>query len=112
MKPLDIQKIAVQAKSRTLKASWTMETADEAFAAHGLDVEDEIRKILQAEIDREILETLGWTKVTVVAWDLVDDAWCKKYIKGKYKCFGVHWMFEDDRDATFFTLKWNSNNAG
>lgn len=108
MKPLNIQKTVVQAKSRTLKATWTMETADEAFTA----VENEIRKILQAEIDREVLETLGWITVSVVNWEKVSNEWCKRYIKGKYKCFGVHWMFENERDATFFTLKWNSNNAG
>ncbi len=108
MKPLKIEKTVVEAKTRTLKATWTVEAADEVLASYGLDLEKELKRFLQDEIDREILETLGWIRVTVENWERVDQEWCKRYIKGKYRSFTNFWLFEKQEDANFFTLKWSS----
>ncbi len=108
MKPFNVEKIVVQAKSRALKATWTMEKAQD----FGFDVEDELAKILQQEIDNEItmtlLDTQGWTKIMIKDWRRVDSDWCDTYIKNPYRCFGHFWYFEDQKDAHFFLLKWGS----
>lgn len=108
MKPLKIEKIAVQAKSRTLKATYTMEAVQDLQNDHSIDIEKELSKILQEEIDKEFLETLNWIRVPVKKWEQVDDEWCKRYIKGKYKSFSNFWMFELEKDAHFFMLKWGT----
>jgi hypothetical protein len=56
-------KQAVEAKTRKLQARWTFESAQDAQAMHGIDVEAEIMAALAqeitAEIDQEILVELA-----------------------------------------------------
>jgi hypothetical protein len=60
-----IDKIAVTAKSRALKAEYTMELAQDLKAIHGLDAEQELANILSteilAEINREVVRTINST---------------------------------------------------
>ena len=113
MKPFKIEKIEVQAKSRALKATWTSEVIDNLVADHAVDLEKEIAKLLQEEIDREIMFTLlvskGWTEVLIGRQTVVDTNWCKNYIKKPFEHYGHRWYFEDERDANFFTLKWRAH---
>ena len=51
---LSIDKISVEAKTRALKAEYTMEIAQDLKAVHGLDAETELANILSAEILSEI----------------------------------------------------------
>jgi hypothetical protein len=57
-----IEKIAVTAKSRALKAEYTLELAQDLKAIHGLDAEAELANILSteilAEINREVIRTI------------------------------------------------------
>ena len=63
-----IEKVSVVAKSRALKAEYTMELAQDLKAVHGLDAEQELSNILSteilSEINREVVRT-----VNVVATD-------------------------------------------
>ena len=63
-----IQKAAVEAKTRALKAGYTMELAQDLKAIHGLDAEAELANILSteilAEINREVISTID-TKAIV-----------------------------------------------
>ena len=68
---VQILKQAVEAKTRKLQARWTFESAQDAQAMHGIDVEAEIMAALAqeitAEIDQEILlslRTLATTEFT------------------------------------------------
>jgi len=68
---VQILKQAVEAKTRKLQARWTFESAQDAQAMHGIDVEAEIMAALAqeitAEIDQEILlslRTLAATEYT------------------------------------------------
>jgi len=68
---VQILKQAVEAKTRKLQARWTFESAQDAQAMHGIDVEAEIMAALAqeitAEIDQEILlslQTLAATEYT------------------------------------------------
>lgn len=112
MKPLKIEKTVVEAKTRALKATWTVEVAQDFKSEHNIDIEDELSKILAEEIRREQLkemcERLSWTRVTVINWRQIGDDWCKKYIKNRYQALGNYWYFEDERDAHFFMLKWGT----
>ena len=57
-----IEKTSVTAKSRALKAEYTLELAQDLKAIHGLDAEQELANILSseilAEINREIIRTV------------------------------------------------------
>ena len=92
-----IEKVAVTAKSRALKAEYTMELAQDLKAIHGLDAETELANILSgeiiAEINREVIRTIyvtaakGSTENTTTAgvFDLDTDSngrWSVEKFKG------------------------------
>jgi hypothetical protein len=60
-----IDKVTVTAKSRALKAEYTLELAQDLRAVHGLDAEGELSNILSteilAEINREVVRTINVT---------------------------------------------------
>ena len=60
-----IEKVSVTAKSRALKAEYTMELAQDLKAVHGLDAEQELANILSteilAEINREVVRQINIT---------------------------------------------------
>ena len=59
---LSIEKVSVTAGSRALKATYTMEIAQDMKAIHGLDAESELASMLSteilAEINREVVRTI------------------------------------------------------
>ena len=63
-----IDKVTVTAKSRALKAEYSIELAQDLKAIHGLDAETELSTILSAEIlaeiNREIVRTINLTATT------------------------------------------------
>jgi len=63
-----IDKVTVTAKTRKLKAEYTIEIAQDLKAVHGLDAETELANILSAEIlaeiNREIVRTIYFSAVT------------------------------------------------
>ena len=93
-----IEKSTVTAKSRALKAEYTMELAQDLKAVHGLDAEGELANILSAEIlaeiNREVVRTvlskakLGANQSNVAlkgAFDLETDSdgrWMAEKFKG------------------------------
>ena len=101
-----IEKISVTAKSRALKAEYSMELAQDLKAIHGLDAETELSNILSteilAEINREIVRTVNLVAVdgaqqnttTAGTFDLDVDSngrWMVEKFKGL--------MFQIERDA-------------
>lgn len=101
-----IEKVAVEAKSRALKAEYTTELAQDLKAVHGLDAETELANILSSEIlveiNREVVRTIYSNAVvgaqvgTAVAgtFDLDVDAngrWSVEKFKGL--------MFHIEREA-------------
>ena len=63
-----IEKATVTAKSRALKAEYSLELAQDLKAIHGLDAETELSNILSteilAEINREVIRTINSQAVT------------------------------------------------
>jgi len=101
-----IEKSTVTAKSRALKAEYTMELAQDLKAIHGLDAETELANILSAEIlaeiNREVVRTIyvnsekgAQTDTTAAGiFDLDTDSngrWSVERFKGL--------MFQLERDA-------------
>jgi hypothetical protein len=92
-----IDKVSVEAKTRALKAEYTMELAQDLRAVHGLDAETELANILSAEIlaeiNREVVRSIYNTAVqgaqtgtaTAGTFDLRADGdgrWSVERIKG------------------------------
>jgi len=100
-----IDKVSVEAKTRALKAEYTMEIAQDLKAVHGLDAEAELANILAAEllseINREVIRTIyriavdgAQTASTPGTFDLDVDSngrWSVERFKGL--------MFQIERDA-------------
>jgi len=101
-----IEKVTVTAKSRALKAEYTMELAQDLKAIHGLDAETELANILSAEIlaeiNREVIRTINITAIagaqenttTAGIFDLDTDSngrWSVEKFKGL--------MFQLEREA-------------
>ena len=70
---IQILKQTVEAKSRKLSARWTFESAQDAQAQQGIDVEAEIMAALAqeitAEIDQEVIGSLNALAGTVLTYD-------------------------------------------
>lgn len=91
-----IEKVAVEAKTRALKAEYTTELAQDLKAVHGLDAETELANILSSEIlveiNREVVRTIFTNAVvgaektaTAGTFDLDVDAngrWSVEKFKG------------------------------
>lgn len=92
-----IEKVTVTAKSRALKAEYSLELAQDLKAIHGLDAESELSNILTtevlAEINREVIRTIVVTArrgatygtTTVGRFDLDTDSngrWSVEKFKG------------------------------
>ena len=101
-----IEKVSVTAKSRALKAEYSLELAQDLKAIHGLDAETELSNILSAEIlaeiNREVIRTIvvtakkGATEGTTTSgvFDLDTDSngrWSVEKFKGL--------MFQVEREA-------------
>jgi hypothetical protein len=101
-----IEKLSVTAKTRALKAEYTMELAQDLKAIHGLDAETELANILSAEIlaeiNREVIRTINVSAKTGAAtntttagvFDLDTDSngrWSVEKFKGL--------MFQLEREA-------------
>ena len=101
-----IEKIAVTAKSRALKAEYSIELAQDLRAIHGLDAESELANILSseilAEINREVVRTIyksaksgaQFDTATAGTFDLDVDSngrWSVEKFKGL--------LFQIERDA-------------
>ena len=101
-----IEKTTVTAKSRALKAEYTMELAQDLKAIHGLDAETELANILSSEIlneiNRELIRTIYVTAkagaqidtTTAGTFDMDTDSngrWSVEKFKGL--------MFQLERDA-------------
>ena len=106
-----IDKVTVTARSRALKAEYSIELAQDLKAIHGLDAETELSTILSAEIlseiNREIVRTINLTAqagaadtTTAGTFDLDVDSngrWSVEKFKGL--------MFQVEREANLIAKK-------
>jgi hypothetical protein len=104
---MTIEKTSVTAKTRQLRADYSLELAQDLRAIHGLDAENELSNILSteiiAEINREVVRTIyaiskvgaSWSGITSAGtFDLATDSdgrWFLERVKGL--------LFAIERDA-------------
>ena len=84
------------------------------------DLEDklsaEMSRQLQQDIDWQVLSQLlrevGWTQITT-SWDMMSleesyelKTWCEANLKGHRHSRGKIWLFELEKDASMFALRW------
>ena len=62
---LDLDSVEVTVRPRTLRASWTPQLAQDLQTYHGLEIEEELTRLLSEEINREITNTIAQDLVTV-----------------------------------------------
>jgi len=62
---LDLDSVEVTVRPRTLRASWTPQLAQDLQTYHGLDIEEELTRLLSEEINRGITNTIAQELVTV-----------------------------------------------
>ena len=76
---------------------------------------EELGTKMQSEMDREILwgmlKNLGWTRVTLDRFTDNNHAvdisyWLADNIKNPFELNGADFIFENDRDAMTFILRW------
>lgn len=102
---LTIEKKAIEAKTRALKAEYSVELVQDLKALHGLDAEQELINILSSEItaemNREIIRTIMVSAVagaqattTPGTFDMDQDAGGRWFVE---KAKGL--MFQIERDA-------------
>ncbi len=79
-------------------------------------VANEAAKNLAKEIDFEVLTSVliesGWVKVVLkpMTWEqgYEIDEWVANNVKGQFQTMGLVWVFKDPKEATWFTLRWLS----
>jgi len=62
---LDLDSVEVTVRPRTLRTSWTPQLAQDLQTYHGLDIEEELTRLLSEEINRGITNTIAQDLVTV-----------------------------------------------
>ncbi len=72
----------------------------------------ELAEEMDADILRGMLAELGWHEIILnpMTWEegYSIDEWVEENIKGRMWTHGLVWMFEDDKDAMWFKLRWIS----
>jgi hypothetical protein len=102
---MNIIKNQINVKPRMISDKWTLD--------YGINIDKEVTKILQEQIDWDILVkslTLhgGWHKVILSKFDRSEvEAWCKEHICGEYESRGSTWVFKEEKDYILFLLRWS-----
>jgi len=83
---MKIDKVAIEAKTRKLGASFSLESAQDIKAMHGVDIEREMVNVLQyeiqAEMDRELLANCKSVATSTTTFDVsaTDGRWTQERI--------------------------------
>jgi hypothetical protein len=95
-------------KKKRLLTDRSGELQEQILAEKAKELADET----DAQVLRQMLIDLGWQQVVLSAmsWEesYTIDLWVEDNIKGRMWSRGLVWLFEDDRDAMWFKLKWLS----
>lgn len=113
---MNIVKQEIKEKARKLKAHWTV-TLESKDSDISKEVEDELARTIQEEIDWEIMcdmmVKLGYTKIEMKWPDRIDEViahnikeWCRENLQGHYQGRKNIWLFADEKDAVLFSLRW------
>jgi hypothetical protein len=72
----------------------------------------QLAKEIDAEVLRQVFIEAGWHEVVLrpMTWELgyTIDSWVEENIKGDRWTYGLVWLFKEEKDATWFKLRWLS----
>ena len=76
----------------------------------------EIQEEIDWEVMCELMTEIGWHKIQMpVSWSSMTSEfqyevkhWTSNNMKGNYKARGRTWLFEKEKDAILFSLRWSS----
>ena len=108
---MKIVKTKVQAKKRALADTWTME--EQQVIEH--EIGEGLAKILQEQIDKEIIMSIKAEELIKQGWFMIPFAvktsinWFKENIKDEYAMILGKMYFKSQEDAVFYTLTWVDN---
>lgn len=108
---MKIEKVKVKAMSRTLNANWTVEEVQ----GPSVDFSATYAKILQEEIDKEIILTIkaeglvkqGWIMIPFTVKISLD--WFMENIHDEYAMILGKMYFKSHEDAVLYSLKWSGH---
>lgn len=74
----------------------------------------EIADNIDWEMLADIYKSVGWTELhfsphveALLAYEI--STWMKSNLTGHYTSRGTRWLFEKQKDATLFVLRWSSD---
>ena len=113
---MKIVKQEIKENSRKLPVKWTV-TLQHDDTDYNANYE-EVAKVLQEEIDWEvmidIMTEIGWTKVEMTWPHRMSEVdahevkeWCRTNLQGNYNGRARTWLFEKEKDAVLFALRWS-----
>lgn len=95
-------------KKKRLLTDRSGELQEQILAEKAKELADE----MDAEVLRSMLSEIGWHQVVLGVMDSEQsyqiDLWVEDNVKGRMWTRGLVWLFEDDRDAMWFKLRWLS----
>jgi hypothetical protein len=113
---MKIVKTKVQATTRKLNAKYTVEDPQSLKLMGTLsnEVYDDFAKIIQEEIDREIVLTVkadslvkeGWIQIPFTVKISID--WFKENMQDEYAMILGKMYFKNHEDAVLYTLTWSN----
>jgi hypothetical protein len=109
---IKIVRTQIEAKSRKLKASWTVEspTETEILTIMSQDLQRDIDWSVLCKIDpgRKNWIEIPFSKSAQAAGDAVIEAWAKEAFNNRgYYVFSDRILFCRNADAEFFMLRWS-----
>lgn len=112
---MNIQKTIINAPSRQLTATYTVEPLQMADKPM-VEIADTLMKEIQEEIDWgiivDLLSASGWTLVEIQHENYVKnqteiDSWVAISCKDEYKNRMNSWLFKSKDEAAWFMLRWS-----
>jgi len=108
---IKIVRTQIQAKSRKLAATWTVESPAETeiMTIMSQDIQRDIDWQVLCELDpgRKNWIEIPFSKSAQAAGDAAIEDWCKKTFQGGYYVFRDRILFGRAEDAEFFMLRWS-----
>lgn len=108
---IKIVKTQIEAKSRKLAATWTIESPTETqiMTIMSQDIQRDIDWQVMCDIDPDRKNWIGipFSKSARAAGDAAIEAWAKETFPGGYYVFSDRILFGRAEDAEFFMLRWS-----
>jgi hypothetical protein len=107
---IKIVRTQIEAKSRKLTASWTVDVETEIMTIMSQDIQRDIDWQVMCEIDPNMKKwiEIPFSKSARAAGDAVIEAWAKEAFNNRgYYVFSDRILFCRNADAEFFMLRWS-----